>query len=286
MTSSGIPLPPAFASLSLSGKVALITGGGSGIGAAMARLFAARGAKVMIAGRREPEGNAVVASIQAEGGHAAFIKADVSVEGDAAAAVKACVSEFGRLDIAVNNAGVFGEYKPLHDQSTADFVNTHNINVNGVFYSMKHEIQQFLAQQQGQDKLTTVDVTQLDHSIQPNDYYLRSHPYVIINTASVVGHKGMANAGSYASSKHAVEGLTKSAALDYAKSGIRILSLDAGYTWTDMTTGFGAQTIIKSVPIGRVGQAIELAEAAAFLVSPAASYMTGTGVVVDGGLLA
>jgi len=279
-------LPSAYSALSLKGKVALITGASSGIGAATARLFAARGALVVVAGRREAEHQTVVDSIISAGGVARFVKADVSIESDAAAAVQKTVEAFGRLDIAVNNAGVFPAYKPLHAHSTAEFTTTHNINVTGVFFGMKYQIQQFLSQQQTIDKERTVDVTSLDHKIQPNDYYLRSHPYVIINTASALGHKGMANGSAYVSSKHAVEGLTRSAALDYAKQGIRVVALDAGYTWTEMTTGFAVENMINSTPIGRIGQANEIAEAAAFLASNAASYITGTGIAVDGGILA
>jgi len=285
MSSSPSVLPAAYSALSLNGKVALITGGSSGIGAESARLFAARGAKVVIASRREAESQAVVNSIIKAGGEAYFVKTDVSIEADVANAVKATVAKYGRLDIAFNNAGIFAQHLgPTHTSTLSNINKVLDINVTGVFLSMKYEIEQFL--KQAADDKNTVDVSKLDHNIQPNNYYLNSHPFTIINTSSVVGRVGFANMSPYVASKHAVEGLTKVAALDYAKQGIRINALDYGFVWSDMTEGFTGQYMANLVRIGRVGQVQEAAEAAAFLASNASSYITGASIDVSGGALA
>jgi len=278
-------VPAAYSALSLNGKVAFITGGSSGIGAETARLFAARGAKVVIASRRESESQAVVNSIIKAGGEAFFVKTDVSIESDIAHAIQAAVEKFGRLDIAFNNAGVSTRSRgPLHTLSAKTHQSVFDINVTGVFLSMKYEIQQFLKQREA-DK-NTVDVTKLDHNIQPNNYYLNSHPYVILNTSSALGRIAFPNIAPYASSKHAVEGLTKVAALDYAKQGIRINAIDYGYIWSEMTEWYSGPTMAKLVKIGRVGQVQEAAEAAAFLASNAASYIHGASIDVSAGFLA
>jgi len=277
-------LPSAYAALSLSGKVALITGGSSGIGAESARLFADRGAKVVIASRREDESKAVVNSIIKAGGEAYFVKTDVAIESDIANAVQATVAKYGRLDIAFNNAGVLAELGPTHTATKDNLDKVLNVNVTGVFLSMKYEIEQFL-KQAAADK-NTVDVTKLDHNIQPNNYYLNSHPYSIINTSSALGRLAFPNMSAYIASKHAVEGLTKVAALDYAKQGIRINNLGAGYVFTDMTEGFTGAYMATQIRIGRVGQVQELAETAAFLASNASSYITGASIDVSGGTLA
>jgi len=277
-------VPAAFSALSLNGKVALITGGSSGIGAESARLFAARGAKVVIASRREAESNEVVNSIKKAGGEAFFVKTDVGVEADIANAVKATVAKYGRLDIAFNNAGVFGKPSPTHTKTAEEVNQVFNINVTGVFLSMKYEVEQFL-KQAAADK-NTVDVDKLDHNIQPNNYYLNSHPYVIINTSSLVGRLGFANMSAYAASKHAVEGLTKVAALDYAKKGIRVNAIDYGFVWSDMSAGFTGPGMASLIKLGRVGQQQEAAEVAAFLASNASSYIHGASIDVSGGGLA
>jgi len=229
MSSSPSSFPSAYSALNLSGKVALVTGGSSGIGAASARLFASRGAKVVIASRREDESKAVVNSIIKAGGEAYFVKTDVAIESDIANAVQATVAKYGRLDIAFNNAGVLAELGPTHNATKNNIDKVLNVNVTGVFLSMKYEIEQFL-KQAAADK-NTVDVTKLDHNIQPNNYYLNSHPYSIINTSSALGRIAFPNMSAYIASKHAVEGLTKVAALDYAKQGIRVNNLGAGYVF-------------------------------------------------------
>jgi len=277
-------VPAAYSALSLNGKVALITGGSSGIGAETARLFAARGAKVVIASRREAESSDVVNSIIKAGGEAFFVKTDVAIESDISNAVAATVAKYGRLDIAFNNAGIFGTASPTHTKDAEELQHVLNINVTGVFLSMKYEIEQFL-KQAAADK-TTVDVEKLDHNIQPNDYYLHSHPYVIINTSSIVGRLGFGNMSHYTASKHAVEGLTKVAALDYAKKGIRINAIDYGFVWSDMSAGLTGPVMAKMVKIGRVGQQQEAAEVAAFLASNASSYIHGASIDVSAGGLA
>jgi len=277
-------VPAAYSALSLSGKVAFITGGSSGIGAESARLFAARGAKVVIASRREVQGNAVVNEIKKSGGEAFFVKTDVNIESDISNAIKATVSKYGRLDIAFNNAGVFGQAGPTHTITSDNVDQVFGINVKGVFLSMKYEIEQFL-KQAAADK-STVDVSKLDHSIQPNNYYLNSHPYTIINTSSALGRLAFPNISTYVASKHAVEGLTKVAALDYAKQGIRVNNIGYGYIWSEMTEGFTGPGMASQIKIGRVGQAREAAEAAAFLASNASSYITGASIDVSGGALA
>jgi len=283
--SSESSIPSAYSALSLKDKVALITGGSSGIGAETARLFGARGAKVVIASRREQEANEVVNSIKKAGGEAFFVKTDVAIESDIAHAIQATVEKYGRLDIAFNNAGVSTRTRgPLHTLTAETHQSVFDINVNGVFLSMKYEIEQFL-KQRAADK-NAVDVTKLDHNIQPNNYYLNSHPYVIINTSSALGRLAFPNIAPYTSSKHAVEGLTKVAALDYAQQGIRINAIDYGYIWSEMTEWYSGPAMAKLVKIGRVGQGREAAEAAAFLASNAASYIHGASIDVSAGFLA
>ena len=249
---------------SFQNKVVLITGATSGIGKVSALAFGKAGAKVIVSGRREAEGQAVVAEIKAAGGEATFVKADVAVEADVAALVAKTVATYGRIDIAFNNAGV-ELTGPIVDTTEADYRRVFDINVWGVLNSMKHEIPVMLKQGAG----------------------------VIINTSSVAGHVGMAGASIYVASKHAVEGLTKAAALEYAKQGIRVNAVAPAAIETDMMnrfTGGGneeALTYMRSLhPVGRLGRSEEIANPVLFLASDAASFITGTSLKVDGGLLA
>lgn len=249
---------------SFQNKVVLVTGATSGIGKVSALAFAKAGAKVIVSGRREAEGQAVVAEIKAAGGEATFVKADVAVEADVAALVAKTVATYGRLDVAFNNAGV-ELTGSIVDAAEADYRRVFDINVWGVITSMKHEIPVMLKQGAG----------------------------VIINTSSVAGHVGMAGASIYVASKHAVEGLTKAAAMEYAKQGIRVNAVAPAAIETDMMnrfTGGGneeALSYMRSLhPVGRLGRSEEIANPVLFLASDAASFITGASLNVDGGLLA
>lgn len=249
---------------SFQNKVVLITGATSGIGKVSALAFAKAGAKVIVSGRRGTEGQAVVAEIKATGGEATFVKADVAVEADVAALVAKTVATYGRLDVAFNNAGV-ELTGSIVDANEADYRRVFDINVWGVLTSMKHEIPVMLKQGGG----------------------------VIINTSSVAGHVGMEGASVYVASKHAVEGLTKAAALEYAKQGIRVNAVAPAAIETDMMnrfTGGGNEEALNYMrsmhPVGRLGRAEEIANPVLFLASDAASFITGASLNIDGGLLA
>jgi NAD(P)-dependent dehydrogenase (short-subunit alcohol dehydrogenase family) len=246
-----------------SGKVALVTGGTSGIGKATAIAFARAGAKVVLTGRREKEGAQVVAEIKKLGGEAAFVRADVSKEADVKTMVDFTADKFGRLDIAFNNAGV--EWKGSLDQATeAEYRRIFDINVWGVLNSMRHEIPVMLKNGGG----------------------------AIVNTSSVLGHVGLAQASIYNASKHAVEGLTKSVALEFAKQKIRINAVAPAAVATEMVDRFaGKQGDMRDYlatlhPVGRIGTSEEIAAAVLYLASDAAKFTTGTSLVVDGGFIA
>jgi NAD(P)-dependent dehydrogenase (short-subunit alcohol dehydrogenase family) len=247
----------------LEHKVALVTGGTSGIGKATALAFGAAGAKVVFSGRREPEGEDIANLIRNSGAECLFVRSDVASETDVRSLIQKTVESYGRLDIAFNNAGLEGSLKPLHAQSIEDFDLLMAINVRGMFLCMKYEIQQMLTQGAG----------------------------VIINNSSTVGLVGTALGSPYVASKHAVMGLTRAAALDYAKQGIRINAVNPGVIATAMierviTQGITPERLASMVPMGRVGQAEEIAKTVVFLCSDAASYITGQSLVVDGGYTA
>jgi len=244
-----------------SGKVALVTGGTSGIGKATAIEFARAGAKVVLSGRREKEGAQVVAEIKKFGGDAAFISADVAKDGDVKKMVDFTVDKYGKLDVAFNNAGV--EWKGSLDQATeAEYRRIFDINVWGVLNSMRHEIPAMLKNGGG----------------------------AIINTSSVAGHVGLPQVSVYIASKHAVEGLTKSVALEFAKQSIRINAVAPGVIATEMFDRFAGDElrdqIVSIVPVGRVGAGEEIAAAVLYLASDAAKFTTGASLVVDGGFIA
>jgi NAD(P)-dependent dehydrogenase (short-subunit alcohol dehydrogenase family) len=245
----------------LNGKVALVTGGTSGIGKTTAIAFARAGARVVLTGRREKEGTQVVAEIEKLGGEAAFVRADVAKDADVKAMVKFAVDKFGKIDIAFNNAGV--EWKGPLDQATeAEYRRIFDINVWGVLNSMRHEIPVMLKNGGG----------------------------AIINTSSIAGHVGFPQVSIYIASKHAVEGMTKSIALEFAKQNIRINAVAPGPIVTEMWDRFAADgladQITSIVPAGRVGVADEIAAAVLYLASDAAKFTTGTSLVVDGGFIA
>lgn len=251
---------------SLKDKVALITGGTSGIGEAAARALAKAGAKVVVAGRRESEGQTVVDAIKKEGGEALFVKADVSREVDIKGLVDQTLAAFGRLDIAFNNAGTEGQMGLTTDTQTAEnFDSIFNINVRGVMLSMKHEVAAMLRNGGGS----------------------------IVNTSSIAGQIGLPGAGVYVASKHAVNGLSKSAALEFARKGIRVNTVSPGTIQTDMINrmvGEGESETRKwwenRHPVGRFGTVGEVAAAVVWLASPESSFVTGTDIAVDGGYMA
>ncbi len=247
----------------LSKKIALITGGTSGIGRATAIAFAKEGAKVVVSGRRAEEGAETVRLVQAAGGEAIFVKADVALPEQVRHLVQKTVETFGRLDIAFNNAGIEGKLAPTHEQTVENYDQVFNINVKGLFLSMQAEILQFLKQ---------------------------GSPGAIINTSSVGGHVAFANVNIYVASKHAVEGLTKAAALEYAKAGIRVNAVAPAAIKTEMFDRFAPssenqQYMAALHPIGRVGTTAEVASAVVYLASDAASFVTGISLPVDGGFL-
>jgi len=247
---------------SLKNKVALVTGGTSGIGEAAALQLAKTGAKVVVAGRRETEGQAVVKAIEKAGGQALFVKTDVSREADVKALVDKTLATFGRLDFAFNNAGVEGAAGRTTDKQTEEnYRQTFDINVLGLLFSMKHEIPAIL-----------------------------KNGGAIVNTSSVVGQIGMPGFGVYTASKHAVNGLTRSAALEFAKQGVRVNAVAFGTIQTEMIDRMVGEAktdnpqrdgLASLHPVGRIGTAEEAAQAViALLENP---FITGSILTVDGG---
>jgi NAD(P)-dependent dehydrogenase (short-subunit alcohol dehydrogenase family) len=243
-----------------SGKVVLVTGGTSGIGKATAIEFARAGAKVVLSGRREKEGAQVVAEIKKLGGEAAFVRSGIAKDADVKAMVKFAVDKFGKIDTAFNNAGV--EWVGPLDQATeAEYGRVFDTNVWVVLNSMRHEIPVMLKNGGG----------------------------IIVNTSSVAGHVGFPQVSVYIASKHAVEGLTKSVALEFAKQNIRINAVAPGPITTEMWDRFAREAkeqVTATIPVGRVGAAEEIAAAVLYLASDAAKFTTGTSLVVDGGFIA
>ena len=247
----------------LSGKVALVTGGTSGIGKTTAIAFARAGAKVVLTGRREKEGAQVVDEIRKLGGDAAFVRADVAKDADVKAMVDFTVGKYGRLNVAFNNAGV--EWTGPLDQATeAEYRRVFDINVWGVLNSMRHEIPVMLKNGGG----------------------------AIVNNSSVAGHVGLGQVSVYIASKHAVEGLTKSIALEFGKQNIRINAVAPGVIATDMLDRFAGKesemrdSLTSIIPVGRIGAREEIAAAVLYLSSDDAKFTTGTSLVVDGGYVA
>jgi len=247
------------------GKVALITGATSGIGKATAIAFAKEGAKVVFSGRRESEGEKTLELIKEIGSEGKFIRSDVSIESNVKQLIEETVADFGGIDFAFNNAGIEGETAPFHQQSIEAFDKLMSINFRGLFLCMKYEIIQMLSSGGG----------------------------VIVNNSSMVGLISLPGLSPYVASKHAVMGLTKSAAIEYAKSNIRINAINPGFIETEMIDRFNEnrgnnaeEQLTSIVPMGRMGTSDEMAASVIFLCSPAASYMTGQSLVVDGGYVA
>jgi NAD(P)-dependent dehydrogenase (short-subunit alcohol dehydrogenase family) len=248
----------------LEGKVGLVTGGTSGIGRETSVLFAKAGARVVVAGRRELEGEQTIELIRAAGGEGLFVRADVSKSEEVDQLVQKTVEQFGRLDVAFNNAGIEGVLSPIVRQSEEDWDRTIAINLKGVWLCLKYEIRQILSQGGGG---------------------------AIVNMSSVTGLVGSAGAAAYSASKHGVIGLTQTAALENAKGGIRINAVCPGFAETPMADRlFRAPGVHKYIvschPIGRLGRPAEIAEAVVWMCSERASFMTGQSLVLDGGFLA
>jgi NAD(P)-dependent dehydrogenase (short-subunit alcohol dehydrogenase family) len=241
-------------------KIVLVTGGTSGIGKTTAIAFADAGARVVLTGRREKEGLEVVAEIKKTGGTAAYIRTDVAKEADVVKAVDFVLSTHGRLDVAFNNAGV-EIVGPLDQVTEEQYRRTFDINVWGVLNAMKHEVAAMLKSGGGS----------------------------IVNVSSIAGHIGLAQASIYVATKHAVEGLTKAIAVEFAKQGIRVNAVAPGAIDTEMVDRFAGKEgdvrnwLISQHPVGRLGTAEEIAAAVLYLTSDAAKFTTGTILAVDGG---
>jgi NAD(P)-dependent dehydrogenase (short-subunit alcohol dehydrogenase family) len=239
--------------------VVLITGALTGIGRAAALAFAREGSRLIVSGRHEEAGQALAIELRALGAEAEFVRADVRREDDARDLVDQTVARFGRLDAAVNSAGTEGKPGPVTQQTADSYASTFDTNVLGTLLSMKHELRVMLALCSG----------------------------AIVNISSTNGHAGAGGASVYAASKHAVEGLTKSAALEVARSGVRINAVAPGPTETGMLNRFAGSAerkagLVSTVPLGRVAQPDEIANAILFLCSEA-SFTTGQVLPVDGG---
>ena len=254
----------------LDGKIALVTGATSGIGEAIAVGLAQAGARLAICGRREAEGSAVVARIREAGGEAVFVQTDVRDSGSMASFVSRTVEQFGRLDAAVNCAGISCPDTKLADIEEADFDDMIATNLRGVWLAMKYEIRQMLEQQTGGS---------------------------IVNMGSILGQAVMGapaqySSGHYVAAKHGVEGLTKAAAMDYGRRGIRVNSIAPGI----IATAFSDDLISSDVPVirdfisrtalGRLGTVNDIVGAAVYLTSDAAAYVSGATIPIDGGYLA
>ena len=240
--------------------VVVMTGALTGIGRATALAFAHEGARLVVSGRREAEGKTLEAELQRLGAEAAFMVADVRHEDDVRHVVDRTVARFGRLDVAVNTAGTEGQPGPILEQTAESYAATFDTNVLGTLLSMKHELRVMLAQGRGS----------------------------IINVSSTFGQRGGAGAAVYAASKHAVEGLTQSAALEAAGSGVRVNVVAPGPIDTGMLTRFTGTdarkaALIAGVPLQRVGRPEEIAQVIVFLASDKSAFITGATIAVDGG---
>jgi NAD(P)-dependent dehydrogenase (short-subunit alcohol dehydrogenase family) len=244
----------------MSNPVVLITGALTGIGRATAIAFAKEGARLVVAGRHDDAGQQLTTELRALGAEAEFIRADVRHEDEVRDLVDRTVARFGRLDVAVNNAATEGQVGPITDQTAQSFAATFETNVLGVVLSMKHEVRAMQAQGSGS----------------------------IINISSTYGHEGAAGASIYVGAKHAVEGITKSVALEIAKSGIRVNAVAPGPTDTGMLTRFtgtaeNRAALARQVPLGRLGLSEEVADGIVFIASDEARFITGHVLNVDGG---
>jgi NAD(P)-dependent dehydrogenase (short-subunit alcohol dehydrogenase family) len=247
----------------MKNPVVLITGALTGIGRAAAIIFAQEGAHIVVSGRRDKQGQELVAELQGLGAEAIFVRTDVREDEEVRNLVDQTVKRFGRLDIAVNNAGTEGTPGPVTEQTAETYSATFDTNVLGTLLSMKHELRVMLPQRSGS----------------------------IVNISSAYGSVGAAGASVYVASKHAIEGLTKSAALEVAGTGVRVNVVAPGTTDTGMLTRFTStdenkSALVSTVPVKRLAKPDEIAHVIAFVASANASYMTGASIPVDGGMIA
>jgi NAD(P)-dependent dehydrogenase (short-subunit alcohol dehydrogenase family) len=250
----------------LRGKIALVIGGNSGLGKASAFALGEAGAKVVVAARREAEGREVAALLQARDVEAAFVRVDVTVEADLVAVVAATVARFGRLDCAVNSAGLSEDFGPITDADADVCDRMYAVNVRGTLLGMKHQIRQMLAQGGGGS---------------------------VVNVCSILGHVARPTGSIYTATKHAVLGLTRTAALGCARGGIRVNCVAptaiTGTPMVDWTLAHHPEVmepVIAEIPMGRPGRSEEVGQAVAWLCSDAAAFVTGHSLAVDGGQLA
>jgi NAD(P)-dependent dehydrogenase (short-subunit alcohol dehydrogenase family) len=247
----------------MTSPVVLITGALTGIGRATALAFAREGAQLVVSGRRKEEGQKLVAELRELGADAEFVQSDVRREAEIRSLVDKTVARFGRLDVAVNNAGTEGTPGPVTEQTAETYAAAFDTNVLGTLLSMKHEIRVMVPQGHGS----------------------------IVNVSSTYGRAGAAGASVYVASKHAVEGLTKAAALEVAESGVRVNVVAPGPIETGMLNRFTGTAekkaaLVAGVPLKRVGKPEEIAQTILFVASDQASFMTGASIAVDGGKLA
>lgn len=247
----------------LNGKVCVVTGGASGIGEATSLLYAAHGAKIVIADIHDEAGANVVNQVKGNGNEAIFIHADVSDPQDCEQLIHSTIEAYGRIDIAFNNAGVGGESNPVAGMSIEGWNKIMAVNLNSVFYCMKYQLAAMLKQGSGS----------------------------IINNSSILGVVGFTNSAGYVAAKHGVIGLTKNAALEYAAKGIRVNAVGPAFINTPLLTEAGIEGNIKEAliqlhPVGRFGESNEVAELVVWLSSDKASFITGSYYPVDGGYLA
>lgn len=244
----------------MSNPVVVITGALTGIGRATALAFARDGSRIVVSGRHEDKGQALAAELRALGTEAEFVRADVRNEAEVRNLIDRSVERFGRLDVAVNNAGTEGELGPIVEQSAANYESTFAVNVLGTLLSLKHEMRVMLSQGSGS----------------------------IINLSSIAGQVGFAGAAIYAASKHAVDGLTRSAALEGARAGVRVNAVAPGPTETQMLDRFVGRNdeakagFLATIPTGRASTSDEIAQTIVFLASDRARSLTGQSIAVDG----
>ena len=248
----------------MNSQVVLITGALTGIGRATALAFAKEGARVVVSGRRDEAGQKLLAELRAGGAEAEYWRADVRHEPDVRDLIDKTVARFGRLDVAVNNAGTEGTPGPVTEATAESYAATFDTNVLGTLLSMKHELRVMLPQKHGS----------------------------IVNLSSALGRIGTPGASVYVASKHAVEGLTKSAALEAVAFGVRVNAVAPGPIETEMINRFtggnadAKASFVATVPANRLGTSEEIAQTILFIASDKVLYMTGASIAVDGGKLA